>query len=289
MGKKSGTQTVSQAPWGPTQGGLQFAMSELDRLYGRPMSSGSNNAFDTGRLGGGFFGGNRQFGMLPRYTGDPRSGSSVASFMPFPQSQPTQPQSSPAPAPSPVQEYGLVDPAAAELLATIRGDRLNQNPYLDEVIRRASADVNSQFAGMGRYGSGAHMDSLFTRAAGPIRYADYAQERANQLAAIQAAPGFEMAPFQLHAARTAAPYEGIRNYLELLNPIARGGSEQSTPIYRNPMAGAVGGALGGAALGSAAGAAGLAGGGLGAGGALMAAPALWPFLLGGALLGGLAS
>lgn len=193
------------------------------------------------------------------------------------------------PVSSSVQEYGLVDPAAQELLATIQGQRLFQNPNLDEVIRRASADVNSQFAGMGRYGSGAHADALFSRAAAPIRYADYAQERANQLTAVGQAPGFEMVPFQLHSARTAAPYEGIRNYLDLLNPIARGGSQQSSPIYRNPLAGALGGAAGGAALGSALGATTLAGGGLGAGGALMAAPALWPFLLGGALLGGLGS
>ncbi len=272
MGKKSGTQTVSQDPWGPAQGSLQFGLGELNRIY-QAMNPGSMGPGYTQSMGGGMGGGMAS----PAYL-DPRQGGAGyrrpgMGTLPFAggQAQP-QTQSSQAPYDLPeIADYGLLDPAAAELLSTIKGERLNSNPYLDEVIRRASADVNSQFAGMGRYASGAHADQLFSKAAAPIRYADYARERANQLSAISQAPGFSMAPYQLYSAKQAAPYEGIRNYLDLVGGIGRGGSQQSSPIYKNSAAGLLGGALGGYQLGS-----GLGGAAFGPWGALV-----------GGLLGGL--
>ena len=278
MGKKSSAQTVDQSPWGPTQGSLKYALSELDRLYGRPAQHSQTRIpnFASGQIDNSVVGGNAA--LLPMLGLEPAMPAVLSS----PMSGSPSPSQVASPVASPVQEYGLIDPAAAELMATIKGERMFQNPNLDEVIRRASADVNSQFEGMGRYGSGAHLDQLFSRAAAPIRYQDYATERANQLNAVQAAPGFEMAPFQLYSARTAAPYEGIKNYLDLLNPIARGGSQQSSPIYRNPLAGALGGGLAGYTLGGAAGSA-YAGSAIDAAMGAGSSFGPWGALLGGAL------
>lgn len=231
MSKGGGTQTINSDPWGPAQGQLRFGLSELDRIYGRPAPF-----YQTPMMG--------PFGStMQRAYGTGNPWTPGAGTIRPQQPIPTTPTGPLTPAPNPVQEYGLLDPAAAELMRTIQGERVGQNPYLEDVIRRASADVNSQFAGMGRYGSGAHMDQLFSKAAAPIRYEDYARERANQLAAVQAAPGFEMAPYQLYGAQQAAPYEGIRNYLDLVGNIGRGGGSQSSPIYNNPLAGALGGGL----------------------------------------------
>lgn len=267
MGKKSGTQTVDQSPWGPAQPSLQFGLKELNRIYAgggptREQFTTTTPGFRGGQMGGPFtpWVGQRMPSQAPSSSFDQAGyDRALAEF----QAREQTPL---------VPEYGLLDPAAAELMSTIKGERLFQNPHLDEVIRRASADVNSQFAGMSRYGSGAHADSLFTRAAAPIRYADYAQERANQLSAVGQAPGFEMAPYQMYSARQAAPYEGIRNYLDLVNPIGGQGGTESQPIYKNPLAGALGGAAAGAGLATA-----------------MSAPVTWPYLLGGALLGGFGS
>lgn len=272
MGKSSGSQTVSQDPWGPAQGNLKLGLSELARIYG----------------GGGMAPTREQFTTAPTYGGPGSYQQGTGAWMPgttspggFDQGGYDRAlaayQAHGAQA-TPVHEYGLLDPAAAQLMSTIRGDNLFSNPNLDEVIRRASTDVNSQFERGSRYGSGSHMDQLFSQAAAPLRYQDYSRERQNQLSAVQAAPGFEMAPYQLYSARQAAPYEGVRNFLDLSNQVAGRGGTQSSPIYRNPLAGAAGGAALGAGIGSLFAAPGAAG---------VAAVGGWPFLLGGALLGGL--
>lgn len=280
MGKQSGTQTQSKAPWGPAQGSLMFGLNELNRIYGNQTGrmAPATNAMNV-------------FGFTPNPAAaaisgyqDPRSffgmGGGTVRQQPQQPQQPQQFQQAPAQTnPFSVQEFGLLDPAAQELKATISGERLNgQNPYLEDVIARSMNDVNSIFEGKGRYGSGAQLDTLFTKAAAPIRYANYATERQNQLNAVQAAPGFEMAPYQLYSARQAAPYEGLRNYLGLANAVAGQGGESSQPIYKNPLSGALGGAALGAGLGSLMAPAGATG---------LAAVGGWPFLLGGALLGGL--
>lgn len=212
MGKKQGTQTIDQSPWGPVQPGLLEA-----------------------------------YGL---------AGEQLANYQP----------------------YDLTSPAAAEYAKLISGEYLTNNPYLDDVIRRSMRDVNSQFEGGSRYGSGAHMDALFSSAAAPLRYQDYSRERSNQIQAVTNAPAFQ-------GAVAMAPYSGINAYLDTVLPIARGGQQQTSPIYSNPLAGAAGGALAGAALAPA----GASFMGSAATATTAAVPALWPWLLGGALLGGLAS
>jgi hypothetical protein len=136
------------------------------------------------------------------------------------------------------QPLGLSGPAADEYAKLISGAYLTSNPYLEDVIRLASADVNSQFSGMSRYGSGAHAESLFNKAAAPIRYQDYSRERANQVAAVTGAPMFEQAI-------AAVPYAGIQAYLDTVLPIARGGQQQTSPMYANPALGYLGAGLAG--------------------------------------------
>lgn len=239
MGKSSGSQTVSQDPWGPAQGNLRFGLNQLNNIYGRLNPGVSTPNISQSVSPFGFM--NRNQPQMTQM--NPMMNSQPGQF-----GQPGQYFGLPG--------YGLLDPAAQQLRSTIQGQNLFSNPNLDEVIRRASADVNSQFEGAGRYGSGSHMDALFSRAAAPIRYQDYARERQNQLSAIQAAPGMEMAPYQLamapyqlYSAQQAAPYEGISNYLNLSSQIGRGGGTQSSPIYKNPLIGALGGGLGGYAAG----------------------------------------
>jgi hypothetical protein len=273
MGKKSGTQQTSNAPWDAAQPSLKFGLSELNRIYsgGAPTREQftrnvAPTPFRQGMSGYQGFTLQNPFGNQNQYQNQTT----------FDQAGYDQAMSAfQAQTPFSVNDYGMIDPAMQEIAATVRGDRFNQNPYMDDVIARSMQDVNSQFQRSGRYGSGAHMDQLFTEAAAPIRYANYDAERQRQLAAAQMAP---MLPYQLHSAQQAAPYEGIRNYLDLVNPIAGQGGQASQPIYKNQGAGVLGGAMSGAALGSMMAAPGATG---------LAAVGGWPFLLGGALLGGL--
>lgn len=271
MGKESGTQTQSRAPWGPAQSSLIFGLNELNRIYGQQTGRSVPAQAQTSFNGFGFNPAPYANVWQPNGWG---MAPGVSAGVPGYQwrRQPTQPVQTPSSGPQTpfsIDEFGLLDPAAQELKATIGGQRFNQNPALsmnnqfeNDVIARAMNDVNSVFEGQGRYGSGAQLDTLFTKAAAPIRYqnfndvrnltnADYARERQNQLAAVQAAPGFEMAPYQLFSARQAAPYEGLRNYLGLANAVAGQGGEASQPIYKNPLAGALGGGLAGAGLSTA--------------------------------------
>lgn len=74
----------------------------------------------------------------------------------------------------------------------LSGKYLNSNPYLDSVIgdtnRGITNEVNSNFEGAGRYGSGAHTGVLADRIAAnenALRYGNYNAERANQGTAAQ--------------------------------------------------------------------------------------------------------
>jgi hypothetical protein len=88
--------------------------------------------------------------------------------------------------------------AAASSLAasTLAGDYLRGgNPYLTAAIGRAAdairPTIDAQFAGAGRYGSGAYARALagaLSDTAGDLAFRNYDQERQNQLAAMSAAP-----------------------------------------------------------------------------------------------------
>ncbi len=83
------------------------------------------------------------------------------------------------------QSYGVGQDA---LRATASGGMLTNNPYLDSVLansrQRAADSVNQQFAGAGRYGSGAHTGILGDRLGAietDARMKNYNAERSNQL------------------------------------------------------------------------------------------------------------
>ena len=206
----------------------------------------------------------------------------------------------------------VTDPATGQVTTVAGG-----NPYLEAALlpgfqaaqRQYEGATNtalSNFSRAGRYGSGAMQGALtniggeFARAltgqAGQLGFANYADERARQMAAIGAAPslaaqdyadiqrlanvGQQTEAYQEMALQDAinrynfaqqAPYTKLQSFLSGAYG-APSGMQQTTPVYRNPLAGAVGGALTGAALG-------------GTGSGSMFSPQQGA--LGGALLGGL--
>lgn len=104
----------------------------------------------------------------------------------------------------------LVPAAQQQLLGTIQGQYLGQNPYLtgalqpafDAAQRQYESATNqalSNFSRAGRYGSNAMQGALgqaageyaraLTGTSGQIAYQNYADERAKQQAALAAAPG----------------------------------------------------------------------------------------------------
>ena len=224
----------------------------------------------------------------------------------------------------------LVPAAQQQLLGTIQGGYLGGprfvtdpttgqvttvaggNPYLEAALlpgfqaaqRQYEGATNtalSNFSRAGRYGSGAMQGALtniggefgraLTGAAGQLGYQNYADERARQAAAIQAAPamaaqdyadiqrmaniGQQTEAYQEMALQDAinrfnfaqqAPYARLQSFLSGAYG-APSGMQQVTPVYRNPLGSAIGGALAGSQLapmaGFSSGTGALAGGALG--------------------------
>lgn len=159
-------------------------------------------------------------------------------------------------------------------LATVRGDYLYGGPGFDAAYQAASnriiPQVNSAFARSGRTGSGLAQTAM-TGALGDAFASQYGQERANQMQAAAMSPAlanqdyFDIGMLQdVGAQRQAFPWQQLQNYSSIVNPQAAMGGTQTSPLYQNRAAGALGGGL--AAYGA----------GLGPWGAL-----------GGAVLGGL--
>jgi hypothetical protein len=205
-----------------------------------------------------------------------------------------------------MQGNPLVPAAQQQLQQTIQGQFLGANPYLQQALQpafgaaqrqyeSATNQALSNFSRAGRYGSGAMQGALtnvggeFARAltgtAGQLGYANYADERARQMAATQMAPamaaqdyadiqrlsqiGQQTEAYQEMALQDAinrfnfeqqAPYARLQSFLSGAYG-APSGMQQVTPVYRNPIGGALGGALAGQAIGGPTGA--LIGGGLG--------------------------
>lgn len=95
--------------------------------------------------------------------------------------------------------YGRLAPGAEQGILgsqslvndTLAGKYLNSNPYIDQMLSLSNRDVadtvNSQFAGAGRYGSGAYTDVLARQLADNetrARFGQYNQERQYQNNAV---------------------------------------------------------------------------------------------------------
>lgn len=192
----------------------------------------------------------------------------------------------------------LVPAAQQQLQQTIQGEYLGANPFLQAALQpgfeaaqrqyeSATNQALSNFSRAGRYGSGAMRGALtnvggeyaraLTGAAGQLGYANYADERTRQQAALQAAPamaaqdyadiqrlsqiGQQTEAYQEMALQDAinrfnfeqqAPYARLQSFLSGAYG-APSGMQQVTPVYRNPIGGALGGALAGSQLGQAVG------------------------------------
>lgn len=188
----------------------------------------------------------------------------------------------------------LISMGQRELGDTIGGKYLSidSNPAAQAAMNAAQRAVSKQFSG-DNYGSSANREWLgrgVAEAVSPMLM----QERQNQLAAIQAAPGLQMANTNLLASAGAAQdarsqaeaqagraqyeasWDPITRYSQLINGTAAlGGQSGSTsqPIYTNPAASALGMGIGGLSLYNGLNTAGLlggVGGGLGTLGAIAA-------------------
>ncbi|TNF09396.1 MAG: hypothetical protein EP323_00410 [Gammaproteobacteria bacterium] len=198
--------------------------------------------------------------------------------------------------------YGAQDLA----FNTMRGDYLNNNPYLDQMFQQGAdkiaGNVNAQFSNAGRTGSDSHagvladsMGDLYNNMYGQ----NYANERQNQMNAMQLAPGLantDYADFeklgqvgQMVEGKAGQvlqdninrfdfyqnrPEDALAKYVAAIQGNYGGSSVSSTDTQTssNPLAGAIGGGLVANGLGASLSGAGLAG--------------PWG-IAGGALLGGL--
>lgn len=276
-GGGGGTNTVTRTELDPTMRPyVQYGLSEAQRLYQTPN--------------------------VPQYyPGQTFIGPSQQTTAALEAAQARAMQGSP-----------LVPAAQQQLQQTIRGQYLGANPYLEAALQpafgaaqrqyeSATNQALSNFSRAGRYGSGAMQGALtnvggefaraLTGAAGQLGYANYADERARQMAAIQAAPamaaqdyadiqrlanvGQQTEAYQEMALQDAinrfnfaqqAPYARLQSFLSGAYG-APSGMQQVTPVYRNPLGSALGGALAGSQLapmaGFSSGTGALIGGGLG--------------------------
>lgn len=157
-------------------------------------------------------------------------------------------------------------PQAGQLLGqTLGGEFLGDaNPYLQDVVGRASRDVmsglNATFGGAGRTGGGLHQQALGT-ALGDVATSVYApayeQERQRMSQAMFGAPSLiqgQLGTGQIIESKDLeeqlAPYTNLQRYMDIVGGGGYGGT-QSTPVEgRAPLSGALGGALAGASLGA---------------------------------------
>lgn len=143
----------------------------------------------------------------------------------------------------------------------LSGKYLSGNPMLQQIIDKAKRGVvdtvDSQFAGAGRYGSGAYVDVLSRNLADTesgLRYQDYAGQQARMDQAASAAPTLAQADFQglpelLQTITLAGglPYVGTSATAEALGALFNGGTQTSTQKTSGGILGGIGSLLGGVA------------------------------------------
>ena len=283
MGKKQKEQVVKQQPWAPGAAAAQDFLGQAQGL----MNSGGMYSPETQQA--------QQMSL--GQVNDPNSMLNTG-LNQFQQTMQGRDPSTPLMG----QSFGNTD--------------VMNNPALQSMMDRAMSSADSQFSQAGRSGSGLHAFNRMELAA-PYMFDQYNRERgfeANDLqqrraleaqmtgmergfqeSAINRAPGMSQAGAgimgQVGAQRD--PMQTLQNYGGLIQPFAGMGQQQSSPMYRNQGAGALGGAATGAGLygmlGSGGiGAAGASGIGTSAGlGSAGMMAGIAPWMLGGAVLGGL--
>ncbi len=105
------------------------------------------------------------------------------------------------------------NPATDMLMATARGDFVNEgNPYLDAALQPAIDRIQGQFSRAGRLGSGANVAAM-TSALAPVYAQDYARERALQQQAQTALGGLAQGDVRLQQQAAAlAPQAAAFDY-----------------------------------------------------------------------------
>lgn len=181
------------------------------------------------------------------------------------------------------------------LQAEARGDNVGANPYLSDMWSGIAGDISGRAMGgasaSGRLGSGAatrQMTEGLGRAGSDFFGSQYQADRNRQMQAAQAmpqiqaqaagmAPGLDAARYmggqqQIAAGQLGEDYDQQQNnwawdnlarYSQLIQGNYGGTSsqQQSSPIYRNPVGGAIGGGMAGYQIGGPIG--GMVGAGLG--------------------------
>ncbi len=170
----------------------------------------------------------------------------------------------------------LINAAQGNLLGTLQGDYLGgANPYLDQIANRVGANVDARFSGAGRVGGGLHKQAL-AEAMAPVYANDYGLERGRQMQALGMAPmGYSLgfAPAERELQAELSRFAPAQTLASLAGGMGGMGGQQSSPLYQNRTAGALGGAMSGLGMGQALG--------------FPLLGAAGPWALGGAILGGL--
>ena len=148
-----------------------------------------------------------------------------------------------------------LDAARAQNMATINGDFLGKNPYLDQAIQTAqrptiqayqtatAPQTDSAFARAGRFGGGAHGNAAgqdrerlaraLSDTASNISYADYGAERGRMQGAIGMAPGLEQATYMgPQMALQAGQMRDAQSQRQLSDEVARYQYGQDEPYMR---------------------------------------------------------
>jgi len=157
-------------------------------------------------------------------------------------------------------QEALATQANQQLAATMQGQY--SNPFLSPIIAQAAKDVYSgvagQFTGAGRTVSSplgqAQVTQGVAEKALPYAFQAYENERARQLNTASGMPsltsvGQTLEDYQRQ--QQQAEYQNLLNYVNIINPIARGGSTtQTVGPAPNRLGQFAGGALAGASIGS---------------------------------------
>jgi len=157
-------------------------------------------------------------------------------------------------------QEALARQANTQISDTVAGKY--SNPFLSPIIAQAAQDVytgvNEAYSGAGRTASSPVAQSQVAKSVAqtalPYAFNSYEAERARQLSTAQQSSsltGVGQTYEDYIRQAQQAPYQSLVEYANIVNPVARGGSTQSTfGPAPNRLGQAAGGFLAGSAIGS---------------------------------------